>query len=83
MTMSRELAHRHHDGLEVTLLWDPRSNEVSIELVDDRNETAVAFGVDPKFALDAFHHPFAYVPALDIDLEYAQVLAGPTQELTS
>ena len=25
----KELAYRNQNGLEVTLLWDPRSNEVS------------------------------------------------------
>jgi hypothetical protein len=81
MTTSRELAHRHQDGLEVTLLWDARSNTVSIELVDDRNETALTFLVDPKSALDAFNHPFAYVPVWDADLDYAQALAGDAREL--
>ncbi len=80
MTISRELAYRHQDGLEVTLLWNARSNEVSIELSDDRNETALAFAVDPKFALDAFHHPFVYAPILDTDLQDTPALAGLTQE---
>jgi hypothetical protein len=62
-TASRELAHRAHDGLEVTLLWDPRSNEISVEVVDDRLEQSFALTVDPASALDAFHHPYAYAPA--------------------
>ncbi len=69
MKISRELAYRHQDGLEVTLLWDALSNEVSIELVDERHETAVTFGVEAKSALDAFHHPYAYAPVLDTDLQ--------------
>ena len=64
MTHPRELAHRHQDGLEVTLLWDARSGVVSIELVDDRDESRSAFAVDPGCALDAFNHPFAYAPAI-------------------
>ncbi|HEX4526514.1 MAG TPA: hypothetical protein VH108_07215 [Gaiellaceae bacterium] len=64
MKISRELAHRHQDGLEVTLLWDDRSNEVWIELADERTESAFAFGVDAKFALDAFYHPYAYTSAV-------------------
>jgi YD repeat-containing protein len=74
MTASRELAHRHQDGLQVTLLWDARSNEVSIALLDDRSEAAFAFVVDPASALDAFHHPYAYAPGAD--LEAAAELAG-------
>ena len=30
----KELAYRNQNGLEVTLLWDPRSNEVSVEVAD-------------------------------------------------
>jgi hypothetical protein len=56
----RELAHREQDGLEVTLLWDPRSNDVSVEVVDARDDTFVRIPVAGRFALDAFHHPYAY-----------------------
>ncbi len=69
MKISRELAYRHQDGLEVTLLWNALSNEVSIELVDERHETALAFAVDAKYALDAFYHPYAYAPVLDLALQ--------------
>ena len=69
MNVSRELAHRHQDGLDVTLLWDAQSNEVSIELLDERQETAITFGVDAKCALDAFHHPYAYAPDSDTDVQ--------------
>ena len=61
MKLSRELAHRRQDGLEVTLLWNTRSNEVSIGLVDESSQSAFAFVVDPACALDAFYHPFAYM----------------------
>lgn len=80
MTLWRELAYRHQDGLEVTLFWQPSSNEVSIELVDDRNGRALAFAVEGASALDAFHHPFAYAPAADVDVEEAPALAGLTYE---
>jgi hypothetical protein len=62
-TASRELAHRAHDGLEVTLLWDPRTNEVSVDVVDDRHDSTFSVTVDPAAALDAFNHPYAYAPA--------------------
>jgi hypothetical protein len=71
MKISRELAHRRQDGLEVTLLWDALSNEVWIELVDESIEHAVDFGVDPRFALDAFHHPYVYAPLPEADAEEA------------
>jgi hypothetical protein len=61
-TPLRELAHRAHDGLEVTLLWDPRSNEVSIDVVDERHNSSFLLPVDPGSALDAFNHPYVYAP---------------------
>ena len=36
----RELAYRSQNGLEVTLLWDPRSNEVSVEVIDHSTTAA-------------------------------------------
>jgi hypothetical protein len=56
----RELAHRAQNGLEVTLLWEPRTNEVSVEVVDRSDESVVRIPVAHRFALDAFHHPYAY-----------------------
>jgi hypothetical protein len=82
MKLTRELAHRHQDGLEVTLLWDTHSNEVSIELIDDRRDTAFAFVVDPSSALEAFYHPFAYAPVLAADPAPTPELVGRAQELT-
>jgi hypothetical protein len=60
---TRELAYRHQDGLEVALRWNEESNEVSIEVIDERAETRLAFAVDRVSALDAFDHPFASHPA--------------------
>jgi hypothetical protein len=68
----RELAHREQDGLEVTLLWDPRSNDVSVEVVDLRGDTFVQIPVRGRCALDAFQRPYAYVPKS----EYAVGLAA-------
>jgi hypothetical protein len=62
-TRARELDRRSQDGLEVTLLWDPQTNEVSVDVVDDRHENSFTLTVDPGSALDAFHHPYAYAPA--------------------
>jgi hypothetical protein len=75
MKISRELAYRHQDGLEVMLLWDTLSNEVSIALVDERSESALTFAVDGKSALDAFYHPYAYAPVPAADLQEAPALA--------
>jgi hypothetical protein len=56
----RELDHRHSDGVDVFLLWDARSDQVSITLTDERSGESLAFAVDPSEALSAFHHPYSY-----------------------
>ena len=71
MNLQTELAHRRQDGLEVTLLWNSRSGEVTIGLNDEGTQTSFAFLVDPSCALDAFYHPFVYAPVLS---------AGPENE---
>jgi len=76
VNVSRELAHRSQDGLEVALLWEPCSNQVSIVLVDDRDGSVLAFPVAANAALDAFYHPYAYAPALGADLHDVATLAA-------
>lgn len=56
----RELDHRHTAGVDVSLLWDARTDQVSIELTDERTGESLAFAVDPSEALSAFRHPYAY-----------------------
>ena len=34
----RELAYRNQNGLKVRLLWDSRSNEVSVEVIDQLDQ---------------------------------------------
>jgi hypothetical protein len=58
----RELAHREHDGLEITLVWNAVSNEVSVDVLDLRNEVFFSVVVAGERALDAFNHPYAYAP---------------------
>jgi hypothetical protein len=57
----RELAYRNQNGLEVTLLWDSASNEVSVEVVDHLDGSGFRLPIAGHLALDAFHHPYAYV----------------------
>jgi hypothetical protein len=67
----RELAQREQDGLKITLVWDARSNEVSLEVVDQRDESSFLLPVAGHCALDAFHHPYAYALAPDRASEIA------------
>ena len=57
----RELDHRTSDGIDVTLLWNARSNRVSIAVVDERSGEGFHLGVPGPDALHAFNHPYAYI----------------------
>jgi hypothetical protein len=59
-THLRELDHRSSDGIDVRLLWDPRTNHVSIAVTDEGTGAILAYPVDAAEALAAFHHPYAY-----------------------
>lgn len=57
----RELDRRTHDGIDVSMLWNPRTDGIAIHVVDARTGESLAFEVDGTEALDAFHHPYAYM----------------------
>jgi hypothetical protein len=44
----------------VRLLWDARTNRVSLALTNEHSGESLAFEVDPGEALAAFNHPYAY-----------------------
>jgi hypothetical protein len=50
------------DGLEVTLLWNPQTKRLTIEVYDDLAAQMFEFDVPPDCADDAFRHPYAYAP---------------------
>jgi len=56
----RELDHRRNDGIDVRLLWDARTERVSLALTNEHLGESLLFEVDPGEALAAFHHPYAY-----------------------
>jgi hypothetical protein len=56
-----ELVYRNQNGLEVTLLWDPPSNEVSVAVIDQLDASGFSLPIAGHLALDAFNHPHAYV----------------------
>jgi hypothetical protein len=59
---SQELDRRVSDGLEVTLLWNPQTKRLTIEVYDDLAAQMFEFDVPPDCADDAFRHPYAYAP---------------------
>jgi len=58
----RELAHRVSGGLEITLYWRPHDDVVSIAVYQLATEETISFRVPSDRALDAFQHPFVYLP---------------------
>ena len=62
-TSAHELDHRESDGIQVWLLWSPVTREVWVSVLDEDTGESFRVDVDPSRALDAFHHPFAYLAA--------------------
>jgi hypothetical protein len=58
---ARELDRRSNDGIEVALFWSPYTNRIWVALEDSRTDVTFELDVDPADALDAFHHPYAYL----------------------
>jgi hypothetical protein len=60
-TAFEELDFRSIDGIEVSLLWDRRSNGVLVVVHDKKRGACFEVPVLPgQRALEVFHHPFAY-----------------------
>jgi hypothetical protein len=59
-TELRELDRRTSDGIDVQLLWNPRTDRVSIAVEDGRSGERFEVAVAASEALTAFHHPYAY-----------------------
>ena len=60
--MTRELAHRASDGIEVWLRWNPRNDHLTVVVEDRVAETALELEARPDNALDVFNHPYVYAP---------------------
>jgi hypothetical protein len=56
----RELAYRESEGLEVTLLWRPDDDALSVLVVDTRSRNCFMLPAERDHALDVFNHPFAH-----------------------
>lgn len=51
----KELGHRHGDGIDVTLLWNSRTDRVFVAGEDNRLGERLEIPVAAAHALDAFH----------------------------
>ncbi len=58
--MTRELAYRASDGVEVWLRWDPDDNRLTVVVEDTKAATVFDIEARADNALDVFYHPFAY-----------------------
>jgi hypothetical protein len=58
--MHKELAYRENDGVAVALLWHTSTNDLTVSVMDLRNEDGFDLAVDPEDALEVFNHPYAY-----------------------
>src|SRR5438128_490222 len=56
----RELAHRENDGIEVTLLWDERTDRLTVSVLDTRTGEFFELGAPRDEALDVFYHPYSH-----------------------
>ena len=56
-----ELARRFSGALEIRLYWTEPDRNTSIELRHPAITEPISFRVPSDRALDAFHHPFAYL----------------------
>ena len=65
MFTRRELAHRANDGIEVALYWDKVGGLLTLEVYDAKDDTYFELEVPRNRALDAFHHPYAYIAAVE------------------
>jgi hypothetical protein len=59
----RELARRENDGIEVTLLWSPGDDRLTVTVSDSRSGEWFALDAARSEALDVFRHPYAYARA--------------------
>jgi hypothetical protein len=61
-TTKRELAFRVNDGINVSLFWTEVGDILTLEVYDERGDEFFECDVPRDRALDAFRHPFAYIP---------------------
>ena len=66
---TKELALREADGVEVTLLWHPTGDVVSVMVVDSKSGDRFELVLDEDDSpLDVFHHPYAHAARRGLNL---------------
>jgi hypothetical protein len=62
-----ELDQRENDGIRVSLLWNPETDDVFVAVDDERSES-FSLAVAAHEALEAFRHPFASAASRPVTL---------------
>jgi hypothetical protein len=57
---SRSWRTARQTGIEVSLLWSPADDSLTVVCADARTEEQFAVAAEPSTALGVFHHPYAY-----------------------
>ena len=60
---ARELARRQSGTDEIALLWHPEEDRVEVCVRDVTTGATLHIEIAPGNAMDAFPHPYAYVPS--------------------
>ena len=63
---SRELAQRTNKGVEVTLSWQPETDELLVSVCDQKHGAYFEIRPERYLALDVYYHPYAYVDFSDV-----------------
>jgi hypothetical protein len=72
---ARELAQRSNNGVDVTLLWHPEADDLTVCVCDDRNGAYFEIHPEPYMALEIYYHPYAYVDFSDLYYEDQRLAA--------
>jgi hypothetical protein len=75
-----ELASRASSGIEVTLLWNRRSDDLRVCVNDNYTGVYFELHAERDDALDIFHHPYAYAAARGIAYDEACAAATDTEQ---
>jgi hypothetical protein len=71
----RELAHRTANDIDVSLFWRPADGTVLLLLVEVPTGVLFEVPVPAPQALDAFNHPYAYLPSRPLEDWEEQLVA--------
>jgi hypothetical protein len=75
-----DLASRASNGIEVTLLWNRRSDDLRVCVNDSHTGAHFELHAERDNALDVFHHPYAYAAARGIACDEAQAAATEPEQ---